>query len=173
MATFKPNYRASASIGVGTAFNSLASDTVRKAGAQTAEYDNSTNLDDDVLLSGAVKLGTSPTVSKQVDVWVVASKDGTTATYPDSAGAAFTASARAATWSSENVRNAGGKLLKSMLTDAVTSRLLEFDNESVAALFGGVLPQRFIVFVAHDSGVALDASAGFAINALGVQYISV
>lgn len=174
MATiFKPVYRASAALTTGAPFNSLASSSTRTAGAQTAEYDNTGNLDVDVLLTGAVKLGTSPTVSKQVDVWIVPSKDGTTATYPDSAGAAFTASARAATWTSENVRNAGGKLLKSMLTDASTGRLLEFDNESVAALFGGVLPARFIVFVAHDSVAALDASAGFVCNALGIQYTSV
>ncbi len=167
--TFKPVYASSVAVGVGTAFNSLATSSTRTAGAQTDLVDNTTNLYDDILLSGAVKLGTSPTVSKQVDIWVVAAKDGVT-TYPDviTAGGAATK-----TWTSENIRNGAAKLLKSMLTDATTGRLLEFSNESVAALFGGVLPQKFVVFVSHDSAVNLDASAGFACNALGVQYQSV
>lgn len=168
--TFKPTYAASASVGVGTAFNSLGTSTTRTAGAQTDQVDNSSNLYDDILLSGAVKLGTSPTpANRQVDVWVVACKDGGT-TYPDTITGA---GAAAKTLTSENTRNAEAKLIKSMLTDAVTGRLLEFNNESVAALFGGNLPQKFVVFVSHDSGVALDPSAGFVCNALGVQYISV
>lgn len=163
---YQPKYRASSSIGVGTAFNSLGTSTTRTAGAQSDQYDNTTNRDADVLLSGAVKLGTSPTVSKQVDVWIVACKDASSV-YPDvitGAGAA------AKTWTSENIRNGAAKLLKSFLTDAVTGRLLEFCDESVAALFGGNLPQKFVVFVAHDSAVNLDASAGFVCNALGVMY---
>lgn len=164
--TFKPVYAASASVGVGTSFNSLASSTTRVAGAQTDQVDNTSNLYDDVLLSGAVKMGTSPTVSTQVDIWVVASKDASSA-YPDVITGAGNA---AKTWTSENVRNGAAKLLKSILVDSTTGRVYDFSNESVAALFGGSLPQKFVVFVSHNTAVALDASAGFACNALGVQY---
>ena len=167
-ATFKPVYVASAAVSVGTAFNALPTSSTRIAGAQTAEVDNTSNLYDDILLSGSVKLGTSPTVSKQVDVWVFACKDGSSV-YPD---VITGAGAGTKTLTSENVRNAGGQLLKSMLADAVTGRLLEFNNLSVAALFGGVLPQKFVVFIAHDTAVNLDASAGFVCNMLGVQWQS-
>ncbi len=135
---FKPVYRASAAVGVGTAFNALATSSTRTAGAQSDLYDNTSNLDDDVLLSGTVKLGTSPTAAKQVDIWIVPSKDGAT-TYPDVITAAGAATK---TWTSENIRN-------------------------------GALPQKFVVFVSHDSAVNLDASAGFVCNALGIQYTSV
>lgn len=163
---YQPKYRASSALGVGTAFNALPTSSTRTAGAQTDEYDNTSFRDDDVLLSGTIKLGTSPTAARQVDVWVVASKDEGSA-YPDTI---TNAGAATKTWTSENIRNGAAKLLKSILTDAVTGRLLEFNNESVAALFGGNLPKKFVVFVAHDSGVNLDASAGFVCNALGVTY---
>lgn len=164
--TFKPLYAASASVGFGTNLNALATSSTRTAGVQSDQIDNSTNLYDDILLSGNVKLGTGPTVNKQVDVWIVACMNGSSA-YPDVFDANGTT---AKTWTSENVRNAGGKLLKSMLSDASTGLFLYFSNESVAALFGGVVPQKFVVFLTHDTGVNLDASAGGAMNYLGVQW---
>jgi hypothetical protein len=164
--TYKELLAATASLSFGTTLNSLASSATRVAGAQSAEFDNSVNLYDDVLLSGNVKMGTSPTASTQVDIWVFACKDGSTA-YPD---VITNAGAAAKTLTSENVRNAGGRLLKSILVDSTTGRVYDFSNESVAALFGGVLPAKFVVFITHNTGVALDASAGGAMNALGVQY---
>jgi hypothetical protein len=168
--TYKPVYAASAAVGFGASnanLNALATSSTRTAGAQSDQIDNTTNLYDDILLSGSFKLGTSPTVSKQVDVWVFACKDASSA-YPDVITGAGSA---AKTLTSENVRNAGGKLLKSILVDSTTGRVYDFSNESVAALFGGVLPQKFVVFVAHDTGVALDASSsGGQMNYLGVQY---
>lgn len=164
--TFIPVYAASVAIGVGTAFNALATSTTRTAGAQTDQFDNTSTLYDDVLLSGSVKLGTTPTANKQVDVWVVACKDGGT-TYPTPI---TNAGAVSKVFGSENQRNAAAKLLKTMLTEGTTGSVLEFSNESVEALFGGVVPQKFILFLAHDSAVNLDASAGFVVNALGVQY---
>jgi hypothetical protein len=164
--TYKPVYAASATVGVGTAFNSLASSSTRLAGAQTDQVDNTSTLYDDILLSGTVKLGTSPSAEKQGDLWVIACKDWSSA-YPD----VITGSGSAAkTWTSANVQAAGGQLIKSMKSDATTGRLLEFDNLSVAAYFGGVLPRKFVVFLAHDTGVNLDASAGFVCNALGVNW---
>lgn len=168
--TFKPLYAASAAVGFGAsnaALNALASSTTRTAGAQSDVVDNTSALYDDVLLSGSFKVGTSPTVNAQIDVWIVPAQDGGT-TYPD----VITSGGNAAkTWTSENVRNSAAKLLKSILIDATTGRVYAFSNESVAALFGGVLPQKFVVFVTHNTGVALDASSsGGQMNQLGVQY---
>ena len=168
--TFKPLYAASAAVGWGTlngALNALASSSTRVAGAQSDQIDNTSNLYDDILISGSFKVGTSPTSNTQIDVWVFACKDWSSA-YPD----VITGSGNGAkTLTSENVRNAGGKLLKSILIDSTTGRVYDFSNESVAALFGGVLPEKFVLFVAHNTGVALDASSsGGQMNYLGVQW---
>lgn len=168
--TFKPLYAASAAVGFGASnasLNALASSSTRTAGAQSDQIDNSTNLYDDILVSGSFKTGTSPTVNTLIDVWIFPCKDASSA-YPDVITGSGTG---AKTLTSENVRNAGGKLLKSILIDSTTGRVYDFSNESVASLFGGVLPQKFVIFATHNTGVALDASsAGGQMNYLGVQY---
>lgn len=165
--TYQLSYRASSTIAVGSSFNALPTSSTRTAGAQTDQYDNTTNLDDDVLLSGSVKMGTSPTAGTQVDIWVFACKDESSA-YPDVITAAGNATK---TLTSENVRNAAGKLLKSIQVDATTGRVYDFSNESVAALFGGVMPAKFVVFVAHNTAANLDAStSAFVTNALGIKW---
>lgn len=166
MSVISPQYRGALAYNLGTAFNSLASSTTRTAGAQTAEYDNSPILDDDVLLSGSVKVGTSPTANTQIDIWVFACMDGVSE-YPD---VITNAGPAAKTLTSENVRNAAGVLLKSILVDNTTGRVYDFSNLSVAAAFGGILPQKFVVFLAHNTGVALDSTAAFQLNALGISY---
>lgn len=171
--TFKPVYAASAAVGFGASnasLNALASSSTLLAGAQSDQIDNTSNLYDDILLSGSFKMGTTPTVNTEVDVWVVACSDASSA-YPDVITGAGTA---AKTWTSANVRNAGGKLLKSLLVDATTGRVFYLSNESVAALFGGVLPQKFVVFITQNTAASLDASSsGGQMNYLGVQYQAV
>jgi len=167
--TFKPLYVASASVSFSTNLNGLASSSTWTAGVQSDQVDNTTNLYDDVLLSGQIKVGTSPTAGTQINIYVVACMDAGS-TYPDTITGAGTA---AKTWTSQNVQNAGAKLLKSMLVDSTTGRIYYFSNESVAALFGGVVPQKFVVFIAHNTVAILDGSAGGAVNALGVQWQSV
>lgn len=162
--TYKPLYIASASL-LFTGANSLASDANRLAGAQSDQYDNTSNLYDDVLLSGTVKTGTSPTLNKQIDIWVFACKDGSS-TYIDTITNGGTAGK---TLTSAEIRNAGGKLLKTIIINATSNVLYEFSNESIAALFGGSLPQKFVIFVAQDTGAALNAT-GNVLNTLGIQY---
>jgi len=68
--------------------------------------------------------------------------------------------------SAETVTSAGVgsgflKLAAVMLVDATTSdRVYYFDAGSVRALFDGVLPPKFVVFVAHNTGVNLNSTAG-------------
>ena len=165
--TYKPIYATSAALTITLA--SLATSATRVAGVESDTVDNSTNLYDEVLLSGKITTGTSPTVSKQIDVWVVAAMDGSS-TWPD----VFDGTNSAETWTSENVRNAGGQILLSILVDATSDRTYYFSNRSVAALFGGVVPQKFVVFVAHDTAVNLNATgSNHAITMQGVQWQSV
>ena len=47
-----------------------------------------------------------------------------------------------------------------MATDATTDRVYHFGPVSVASAFGGVMPVKFVVFVVHNTAVALNATAG-------------
>lgn len=166
--TFKPSYAASASV-AGLTLASLATSSTRTAGAESDAIDNSSTLYDDILISGKITTGTSPTANKQIDVWIVPAMDGAS-TWPD----VFDGTGSAETITSENVRNGLGKLLKSILVDGTSDRTYYFSNESVAALFGGVVPQKFVVFVSHDTAVNLNSTGGnHALNVLGVQYVGV
>ena len=165
MADFKVKYATSATIAI-TSLASLASSTPRTAGAESAAVDNTTNLYDTVLLSGVIKEGTTPTVSKQIDIWIYC--DDGNDVYPD----VLDGTDSAETITSENVRNAGLTLAKSILVDATTDRLYYFRGIDVAALFGGTMPRKWGVFIAHDTGVALFAS-GHELRYVGVHYQSV
>jgi len=64
------------------------------------------------------------------------------------------------------------KLAASLVVDATTSnRAYAFGPVAVAPLFGGALPPRWSVFVSHNTGVALNSTAGnHFIKFIGVKY---
>jgi hypothetical protein len=68
--------------------------------------------------------------------------------------------------SAETVTSAGAasgylKLGAVMNVDATTSDVAyAFGPFSVASLFGGVCPRKFVIFVTHNTGVALNATGG-------------
>ena len=136
--------------------SSLASSTVYAGRASTA-VDNRTNKDLDHLVSGKITLGTSPTVGKTVSVfaYAAASVASGTPTYPDS----ITGTDAAKTMTSANVTFACLRFLWAGTSDAVTGRVLEMPPTSIAQAFGSV-PPFWGLFVTHDTGVALDATAG-------------
>ena len=136
--------------------SSLASSTVYAGRASTA-VDNRTNKDLDHLVSGKITLGTSPTVGKTVSVfaYAAASVASGTPTYPDS----ITGTDAVKTMTSANVTFACLRFLWAGTSDAVTGRVLEMPPTSIAQAFGSV-PPFWGLFVTHDTGVALDATAG-------------
>ena len=135
---------------------SLASSTTW-AGRASTEINNTSNLDLDHLVSGKFKLGTSPTVSKTVQVYAYAAQSiaGGVPTYPDG----ITGTDAAKTMTSANVAYSCLRFLWAGVTDAVTGMVLEMPPISIASVFGS-LPPYYGLFVVHDSGVALDNSAG-------------
>ena len=160
MALIKTSYPSTSSVDVTITLASLASGAagVYTTGRASTAVDNTTNVDLDHLLSGIIKLGTTPTVSRSVNVYAYAnlSSAAGTPTYPD----AITGTDAAKTMTSANIQNSALKFVASITTDATTGLNCWFGPVSVASLFGGVLPKFWGVFVAHDSAVALDATGG-------------
>jgi hypothetical protein len=149
---------------------SLASSTAWAGRASTA-VDNRTNLDLDHVVSGKFKLGTSPTVSKTVQVYAYApiSIASGTPTYPDS----ITGTDANKTMTSANVAISCLKFLWAGTTDATTGLVLFMPPTSIAQAFGCV-PPFWGLFVVHDSGVNLDATeASHSLNYHRIQAQSV
>lgn len=108
----------------------------------------------DVLVSGRIMTGTSPT-GGEIDVYVYA-QENDTPTYPDS----ISGTDANKSFASANVRDAAVVLARSMACDTTNNQSYEVKAFSVAALFGGVLPKRWGVWVVHSSGVNLNATGG-------------
>lgn len=146
----------SASTALTITLASLASSTTFVAGQESAVVDNSTNKYMDALLTGLVTVGTTPTINTQILVYVFGQMDDTP-TYPD----VMDGTESAETLTSAGVGRGFLKLAASLDVDATTSnRGYYFGPVSVAALFGGVLPQRWSAFVTHNTGVALNSTSG-------------
>lgn len=162
--TLKPVYGASATLTLG--LNSLASDTNLLAGRSSTVVDNTSNLSVDELITGAIKTGTTPTVSTQIYVYAWSILDDAP-TYPDT----VTGSDANATITSANVLASGAfRLGATINVDATTGRVYPFVF-SLFALFG-YMPKKWGIYVVHNTAVALNAAAG-AVSHIPIQYQSV
>jgi hypothetical protein len=160
MADIKIAYPSTSSVAVTITLASLGSGAqgVFTAGRESTAISNETNLDLDHILSGRITTGTSPTASRSINIYVAAplSMATGTATWPD----VLDGTDSAETFTSANVMNGIVKLAASITTDNTSDRAYSFSGVSVASLFGGVLPPEYVVYVAHDSGVNLNSTAG-------------
>jgi hypothetical protein len=131
---------------------SLASDTNLLAGIESSVIDNTTDGFDDILLSGKTTTGTSPTASRQIEVWAVA-WDG--ANWPD----VFDGTTSAETITSSDIKNATCKPVAILATNNTSDRTYHYSGVSARAVFGGELPSKFVLFQVHNTGANLNATA--------------
>lgn len=133
---------------------SLASDTNLLAGRESAEIVNTSTLALDYLVSGKITTGTTPTTARQIEVWAVGSWDGTL--WPD----VFDGTESAETVTSADIKASVCRLVAVMATSATSNVAYHFGPVSIASAFGGVCPPKFVLFVTHNTAVALNATAG-------------
>lgn len=130
---------------------SLASDANLVAGRAGTAIDNKvTDQAIDSLVQGKVTTGTSPTASKQIEIWAYGSYDGTN----------FSAGA---TGSDANLTPQAKTLLKRLEmipTSNVSNQAYAWGPFSIAQAFGGSMPSKWGIFVVHNTGVALHATGG-------------
>jgi len=136
-----------------TGVPSLASDTNLLAGIESSIIDNTSDGFVDIYVSGKITTGTSPTASKQIEVWAVA-WDG--ANWPD----VFDGTTSSETITSSDIKNAICKPIAIMSTSNTSDRAYHFTGVSLRGAFGGCLPSKVVLFVVHNTGVALNATAG-------------
>ena len=151
MADVKANYPAASDATITLA--SLASDTSLLAGRESSEVVNTSNLYLDYLISGKITTGTSPTASRVIEVWAVGSWDGTN--WPD----VFDGTDSAETITSADIKNSVCRLVAQMTVSATSNVTYPFGPVSLASLFGGVVPPKFVFFATHSTVAALNATA--------------
>jgi hypothetical protein len=152
MATQKVSYgTATASTG---GLTSLATSSTWVAGYEWFVIDNTTDLALDYEVEGKIRVGTTPAVNTEIRIYLVASYDGGT-TWPD----VIDGTPSAETWTSAGVRDGCAVLAKSLAVDATTTDRDYYYRFSVAAPFGGFVPPKVSVFVAHNCTAALNATA--------------
>lgn len=141
---------------IGLATGPLASDPNLLAGRESSAFVFST-LDNvlDALISGKITTGTSPTVNKSIEVWVAGPIEDTPAW-----GDVLDGTDSNETITSTNVKNAYLKNVTIITVDATSDRTYPFGPFALAGLFGGRLPKQIVVFVVHNTGVALNGTAG-------------
>lgn len=153
MADVKLAYQAAQTLT--NAIASLGSSSTWLAGYESDTIDNTSNLYLDYLFDGKVTVGTTPTVNTEIRIYAVAvGVDGST--YPD----VFDGTTGAETVNSAGVLDSFAKLAAALTVDSTTSNREYPFSFTIAALWGGVVPKKFFLFTAHNTGVNLNATGG-------------
>ena len=152
MATAKTNYASASDISITLA--SLASDTNLLAGQESSAVDNTVNGYRDYWVSGKITTGTSPTASRQIEVWAIGSPDGTL--WPD----VFDGTNSAETISLASVKASVCRFVANMATTSTSDEDYYFGPVLLSSVFLGDIPAKFVLFVTHNTGVNLNATSG-------------
>lgn len=153
MATRKLSYAADSQLTT-TNLASLATSSTLVAGWESGTIDNSSNLYLDYLISGKITVGTTPTANTRIEIRVAAPINDTP-TWPDT----LDGTESTETMTAASIVRSGTRLGAIIEVDTNTSdRVYPFTQFSVAQLFGGICPQKFVLFVTHNTGVNLNAT---------------
>ncbi len=164
MATIKPVAAASTTITITLA--SIATSATFVAGAESAVVDNITTPYCDAIVSGKITVGTTPTINTQIQISVFTTLDSTP-TYPD----VMDGTDSVETLTSVGVGQGFLKLAAVLNCDSTTSDRAYPFSFTVAQLFGGTMPTRWSLYVAHNTGVNLNATGGnHVIKFEGINY---
>lgn len=169
MATVAIAYTGPTTITFSTA--SIATSATFVAGAESTQIDNTTNLYVDALVEGLETVGTTPTINTQIQVWVWGSHTSLATTARD----VLDGTDSVETLTSAGVRDSFLKLAAVAIVDATTSdRSYPLGPFSVRKALGvDSLPQFWGLFLTHNTGVNLNATAGNHVwKYTGVKYTS-
>lgn len=164
MATSTVNYSSNTAITMD--LSALASSATFVAGRESSQVDNTTNKYVDVLVSGSVSVGTTPTANTSILIYVYGADTSLATTAID----VLDGTDSAETLTNTGILNAlrlGAAINVPAATTDVQYFVLPF---SVAALFGGVVPKFWGLFVAHNTAVNLRTNA---INTNSFEYVGI
>lgn len=164
MATSTINYSANTAITMD--LSALGSSATFVAGRESSQIDNTTNKFVDVLVSGSVSVGTTPTANTSILIYVYGAETSLASVNLNT----LDGTDSAVTLGNVGILNAlrlGAAINVPVATTDVQYIVLPF---SVAALFGGTVPKFWGLFVAHNTGVNLRSNA---INTNSFEYVGI
>lgn len=165
MATVSLSYRASSNLTV-TNLAGVASSASWVAGWTSGTIDNTSDLDLDKLVSASFTVESAGLSAGEIRVSVYAMLDDST--WPDLFSAGTEGTEGTATIADTEIRDHSLIPLWSCITDTTASRVYTMPKRSIAALFGGVLPPKFAIFVSQSTGTTLETS-GQQVTVVGVK----
>jgi len=129
---------------------SLASDTNLLAGrAGTAIDQKDTDDAIDVAVGGLVTTGTTPTASRQIEVWAYGSYDDTN----------FNDGITGTDANKTLVTKSTLRMLTVIPTNSTSDKAYYWGPFSIMGAFNGIIPVQWGIFIVHNTGVALNATA--------------
>jgi hypothetical protein len=155
MATATISYSSNTTITCSVA--STASSSTFVAGRESNQIDNTSTLYMDALVQGKVTVGTTPTANTQIAIYVWGADTSLATTAID----VLDGTDSAETLTNTGILFSALKLGATIIVPIATSDVgYAFAPFSVAALFGGVMPKYWGLYVAHNTGVNLNATGG-------------
>lgn len=153
-------YAASSSITV-TNLAGLAASSTHVAGWESGAIDNSTNLYLDYIINATITVESAGLAVGEIRMYLVAELDDST--WPD----VFDGTESTETITDTEIRDAICRLAASTATDTTASRVYPLMCPSVASVFGGTVPRKFVIFITQSTTTTLETS-GQAVFVKGV-----
>ena len=166
MATATINYSANTAITFD--ISSLGTSSTFLAGRESTEIDNTTNKFMDCLVNvdGITGGSTTPTIGQQIVLYVWGADTSLATTPIDTLDGTDSAETLAHASVLQSLRSAGS----AAVTAATGSLVYYIQPFSVAALFGGVMPKFWGLFLAHNHTGALAAAQSGLFSYNGIKY---
>lgn len=135
-----------------TNLDGIASSATWVAGWESGAIDNSSNLYEDYIINAVIQAESAGLAAGEIRVYLVAELNDTT--WPD----VFDGTESTETVTDTEVRDAICRLGASTATDTTVSRTYYLNIPSVAFVFNGTVPRKFVVFIAQSTGAALETT---------------
>lgn len=162
MGTITTEYAASSNLTI-TNLHSLASSQTWVAGWESGAIDNTSNKYADYLVSAKLTVAASNNQAGEVRIYVVGMLDDST--WPD----VFDGTESTETITDTEMRDAICKLGAATAVDSGASDVYYLGPFSVASLFGGVCPAKFVLFITGNATTTTTAQFHASANQVTVK----
>ena len=163
MASVKLAYASSSDLTV-TNLNSLAASQTWIAGWESGAIDNTSNLYLDYRVTAKITVESANLQAGEIRMYLVGPLDDTNWPAP------FDGTESAEDIGDTEVRDAICRLAALTVTDTGASEVYYLDCPSAAAVFGGNLPKKFVIFITHNTATTTNTieSTGNQVTVTGV-----
>lgn len=135
-----------------TNLDGLASSSTHLSGWESGAIDNTSNLYTDYRITAKIQVESTGLSAGEIRMYLVGALED--ASWPD----VFDGTESAETVTDTEIRDAVCRTAAITITDTTASRTYYLECPSVAAVFKGNLPKKFVVFITQSSGNTLETT---------------